>query len=146
MDGSGHDWVAQARQGDTTAFRHLVELHARPLFRVCVRITADDALAEDAVQEALYKAWRGLPAFDGRAAFATWLHQIAVNAALEQLRRNARHRAELIADDDEDDLLGSCDDDLPGPDAHAEGNEIGRRVQQQLSDLSALERAACVVR
>jgi len=144
------DWVERARQGDGQAFRRLVEQQARPLFRICVRITRDEALAEDAVQEALYKAWRGLPAFDGRAAFSTWLHQIAVNAALEQLRRNARHRHELSegdqADDETGDFLAAQGDDGPSPEDLARGDELTRRVDVQLARMSALERAAFVMR
>ena len=143
-------WVERAREGDTAAFKRLVDAHARPLFALCERITRDAALAEDAVQEALYKAWRGLAEFDGRAAFATWLHRIAVNAALEQLRRNARHRHETTestsAADDNADFLDGFGDEEPGPDEHAVGAQIGRRIQAQMQHLSALERAAFVLR
>lgn len=150
MDGTDVDWVARARQGEAQAFRRLVEAHARPLFRLCVRITRDEALAEDAVQEALYKAWRGLAEFDGRAAFVSWLNQIAVNAALEQLRRNARHRRELSHHDPDDaaggGLLDALGDDAPGPEEHADAAAIARRVDAQLENMSPLERAAFVLR
>jgi RNA polymerase sigma-70 factor (ECF subfamily) len=143
-------WVERARDGDQQAFRHLVEAHARPLFGVCVRITRDATLAEDAAQEALYNAWRHLPDFDGRSAFTSWLHRIAVNAALEQLRRNARHvhePAHAAADaDDEGDFLDLHADDAPGPDAHARSQEIERHTATNLAAMSALERAAFVMR
>lgn len=143
-------WVERARQGDTAAFRCLVDAHARPLFVLCERITRDAALAEDAVQEAFYKAWRGLAEFDGRAAFRTWLHRIAVNAALEQLRRNARHRHEVAvggsAHDDAADFLDAFGDEEPGPDEQAVGAQIGHRIRAQMQHLSALERAAFVLR
>ena len=150
MDGTDARWVADARLGQAQAFRRLVEVHARPLFHVCVRITRDEALAEDAVQEAFYKAWRGLPEFDGRAAFGTWLHRIAVNSALEQLRRNARHRHEASGSEDDgehdDALLERQGDDAPGPESHATGSEIERCIDRQLARMSALERAAFVMR
>src|SRR5262249_31017724 len=47
-------WIARARAGDATAFRHLVDANAGALFRVCARITGDRATAEDAVEEALF--------------------------------------------------------------------------------------------
>lgn len=150
MTDAALDWVALARNGDQTAFRRLVEAHARPLFGVCVRITRDATLAEDAVQEALYNAWRHLADFDGRAAFSTWLHRIGVNAALEQLRRNARHEHEPAPAaneaDDGADLLDLHADDAPGPDAHARGREIEKRTAAELQRMSALERAAFVMR
>jgi len=150
MTDAAQEWVDQARQGNQQAFRHLVEAHARPLFGVCVRITRDATLAEDAVQEALYDAWRHLADFDGRASFTTWLHRIAVNAALEQLRRDARHVHEapamLASDEDSADFLDLHADDAPGPDAHARGREIQRRTQVELDRMSALERAAFVMK
>lgn len=150
MDDSDAHWVERARAGDEAAFERLVDAHARPLFGVCVRITRDAVLAEDAVQEALCNAWRRLADFDGRAQFSTWLHRIGVNAALEQLRRNARHQRELTDGDRDDagagDFLDGFGDAEPGPDDHATGAEIGRRIQRQLDAMSDLERAAFVMR
>lgn len=141
-------WVADARRGDRSAFRRLVEAYARALFALCVRITRDATLAEDAVQETLINAWRHLPDFDGRSTFKTWLHRIAVNAALEQLRRNARHEGidAGAGDDAEDDFLLRQAADEPSPESHALGGEIGRQVDANLARMSAIERAAFVMR
>jgi len=148
MDDADDHWLARARDGDAQAFRCLVDAHARPLHRLCARIVHDPVLAEDAVQEAFYRAWRGLAEFDGRSAFSTWLHRISVNAALELLRRNARHRHELheTDDDDEGDFLAGFEGDAPGPQEHARSAEINRCIQQQLGRMSATERAAFVMR
>jgi len=142
-------WVAGARRGDRDAFRRLVEAHARGLFSLCVRITHDAALAEDAVQEALFNAYRHLGDFDGRSAFRTWLHRIAVNAALEQVRK--RKGRESVASDVEDDADG--EDFLlahaeggPGPDQHARGGEIRRHIEDHLGRMTLLERTAFVLR
>lgn len=145
------DPVPAARAGDAAAFRRLVDQHSRAVFQLCWRITRDETLAEDAAQEAFYRAWRGLPEFDGRAAFSTWLHQIAVNAALEQLRRNARHqqhRAELPTPeaDDPKDFLDFVDGELPGPDDHAAADGLQRRVGAELERMSVIERTAFVLR
>ena len=141
-------WVAAARGGDRNAYRQLVEAHARALFALCMRITRDAALAEDAVQEALFNAWRHLAGFDGRSSVKTWLYRIAVNAALEQLRRNARHEsvdAAVDADADGDFLLRHAADD-PTPEQHALGGEIGRHVEDNLARMTAIERAAFLLR
>jgi RNA polymerase sigma-70 factor (ECF subfamily) len=142
-------WVAAARRGDSNAFRHLVEAYARPLFALCVRITRDATLAEDAVQEALFNAWRHIGDFDGRSGFKTWLHRIAVNAALEQLRRNSRHEGVDVAgasDDEGDDFLLRQAADEPDPEQHALGNEIGRQVEANLARMTVIERAAFLLR
>ncbi|RNF86242.1 sigma-70 family RNA polymerase sigma factor [Lysobacter psychrotolerans] len=153
MDGGEPQWIPRARAGDEQAFRRLVEANARAVFQLCFRITRDAALAEDAVQEAFYKAWRAIGEFDGRATFSTWLHRIAANAALEQLRRNARHRRELTdtladegAEDTEPDFLAGLADDAPGPEAQASGTQIGQRIGLHLDRLSPAERAAFVMR
>lgn len=140
--------VAAARRGDRSAFRLLVEAYARMLFTLCVRITRDAALAEDAVQEALFNAWRHIAEFDGRSSFKTWLHRIAVNAALEQMRRNLRHEsADASAQGDDDDaFLLQRSADEPGPEQHALGDEIGRHVDDHLARMSVIERTAFVLR
>lgn len=137
-------WIASAAQGDSAAFRRLVEAHAGALFRVCARITGDRAIAEDAVQEALFNAWRHLRDFDRRAAFSTWLHRIAVNAALEQLRR--RGRADAAAGQDGDDPLADLVETAAGPERHARSAEIRRDVEAELARMSAFERTAFVLR
>ena len=144
-------WVADARRGDRNAFRRLVEVYARVLFTLCVRITRDAALAEDAVQEALFNAYKHLADFDGRSSFRTWLHRIAVNAALEQLRRNARHESVDMTgsananDDDEDFLLRQAGDD-PTPEQQAIGHELRRHVEANLERMTVIERAAFLMR
>lgn len=141
-------WAQAARRGDRDAFRRLVEAHARPLFALCARITRDAALAEDAVQEALFNAYRHLGDFDGRAAFRTWLHRIAVNAALEQLRRRGKH--EVVAADvdsgDDGDFLLALAADAPSPGRHARSAEITRCVDAELARMSVLERTAFLLR
>lgn len=141
------DAVAAARNGDALALRGLVERHSRSVFQLCWRITRDTALAEDAAQETFYKVWRALPEFDGRSAFATWLHRIAINAALETLRRQSRHlnpRVDATAVEDDEDLdpleLRACA--APNPLQRAEGAELRGRINEAMTQMSALERAA----
>ena len=140
-------WIAKARAGDTIAFRRLVDAHASALFRVCARITGDHAIAEDAAQEAFFNAFRHLRDFDGRAAFSTWLHRIGVNAALEQMRRRGRIEAPLPeTEDDDGGVFAGAFDETPGPDRHASGAELGRRIETELARMTALERTAFVLR
>ena len=139
-------WVAQASQGDAAAFRHLVEAHSSALFRVCARITGDKALAEDAVQEAFFNAYRHLREFDGRAAFSTWLHRIAVNAALEQMRKRNRVEAALPEGEEGDDVFTAAFEPPPGPERHATSAELRRDIETELARMSVIERTAFVLR
>lgn len=140
-------WIARARAGDATAFRHLVDANAGALFRVCVRITGDRATAEDAVQEALFSAFRHLADFDGRATFSTWLHRIAVNAALMQVRKRRHLEVPLpqVREDDDTVLFDSADES-PTPYRHAVSAEIRRDVEAELARMTPIERAAFVLR
>lgn len=78
--------IAAQTDGGAALERLLAE--ARPkLLSLAMRVLGDADEAEDAVQDAMIKVWRHLGRFEGRAAFTTWLHRIAVNAALDRLRR-----------------------------------------------------------
>lgn len=137
--------MAAARAGDRAAFGRLVEAHARQVFRVCFRITGSEAMAEDAVQETFIRAWRKLAGFDDRSAFSTWLHRVAVNSALEQLRREKRHAAE--PEPEADALAGPAwTDGAPSPERETESAAASRHISIALTELSPLERAAFVMR
>lgn len=78
--------VARARDGDSEAFRMLVEGHSRAVYRLAHRMTGSPQDAEDVVQETFLKAYRQLGRFESRANFGTWLHLIAVNCAIDLIR------------------------------------------------------------
>jgi RNA polymerase sigma-70 factor (ECF subfamily) len=136
--------VERARRGDAEAFRELVESHSPKVFRLAYRITGDEASAEDAVQETFLRAYRSLGRFDSRSQFGTWLHRIAVNTAVELVRKQQRHRSrheEMPAGGGEP--LPSSD---PGPDRLALGQEVERAVRSALAGLSPMERTAFILR
>jgi len=82
--------VARARDGDQDAFRELVEPYRAELHLHCYRILGSIQDAEDALQEALLAAWRGLGGYEERASVRTWLYSIATNRALNMLRAAKR--------------------------------------------------------
>ena len=88
---------------DGRGFAVLVERHRRELHRHCQRILRSPERAEDAVQEALLRAWRAREEFAGRATARSWLHRIATNACLDEARRAAaRGPAAVPLDEDAD--------------------------------------------
>jgi RNA polymerase sigma-70 factor, ECF subfamily len=136
--------IAAARRGDRAAFRRLVDAHARGIFPVCYRILGDAGLAEDAVQEALINAFRALDRFDERASFGTWLHRIAVNAALG-LQRTRRNDDPLPEDDAP--VTGSVlTDRTVAPSDLASGEQLSAAMSRSLQGLTAMERTAFVLR
>lgn len=93
-----HALVRAAGAGDTGAFEQLYRKHSRRVYAVLWRLCGHEARAEDLVQEAFVRAWQALPAFRFESAFSTWLHRLAVNTALMELR--SRRGAEALEDDD----------------------------------------------
>jgi RNA polymerase sigma-70 factor (ECF subfamily) len=85
--------VAAANLGDRAALDTLLRRHQGRIYALCRRMTGNDADAYDATQEALLAICRGLPRFDGRAAFTTWMYRVATNACLDELRRRGRRPA-----------------------------------------------------
>jgi RNA polymerase sigma-70 factor (ECF subfamily) len=82
--------VAAAAAGDHEAFRVLVEPIRRELHLLSYRMLGSFHDAEDVVQDAQLKAWRGLNAYDGRASFRTWMFKVVMNTSLDALRTRRR--------------------------------------------------------
>ena len=136
--------VARARDGDSEAFRVLVDRHSRALFRLAFRMTGNAHDAEDVVQEAFLKAYRGLDGFDERSQFGSWLYRIAANCAFDVLRARQRRDGRLESMDEGDWADPPAPE--PGPDRLALGEDVRRRVDAALSRMSPRERAAFVLR
>jgi RNA polymerase sigma-70 factor (ECF subfamily) len=84
--------TVEADNRDQAAFRALFEEHRTQLEAHCYRMLGSLQDAEDALQETMVKAWRALPAFEGRSSFSTWCHRIATNICIDMLRRGPRRR------------------------------------------------------
>ena len=85
-----------ARQGDEAAFARLVEAHRRPLHAHCYRMLGSVHDADDALQDTLLAAWKGLGGFAGTGSFRSWLYRIATNASI---RVGERRRRRLLTPD-----------------------------------------------
>src|SRR5229473_1784817 len=123
--------LARARQGDSDAFRALVERHSQQAFRLAFRLTGNEHDAEDVVQESFLRAYKQLGRFESRANFGTWLYRITANCAIDLMRaRQARHdvsRGERL-----DANVHQPTTAAPGPDRMAQSAEIERTVQGAL--------------
>ena len=86
-DSKQTDALARAQAGDHEAFALLYSLHKRRIYSLCLRMVGNIAEAEDLTQEAFLQLHRKISTFRGDSAFSTWLHRLAVNVVLMQLRR-----------------------------------------------------------
>ncbi len=85
-----HDLLEAARRGDEHAYRELVEAYRGELHAHCYRMTGSVHDAEDALQDALLRVWRGLGSFEGRSSLRSWLYRIATNACLDLIERRRK--------------------------------------------------------
>lgn len=119
-----------ASEGDARAIRTLYDRFAPRVYAVVRRIAGDDDLAQDYAQEAWIRAIRALPTFRGDARFSTWLHRIAVNAALQAVRKSrTRLKRETPAT-----VEGGRDHDLAVPPKHGDAF-LQRRLAGALDEL-----------
>jgi RNA polymerase sigma-70 factor, ECF subfamily len=131
-----HDLMARVARGDERALRVLARRHAAGALRLARRILGSEALAEEIVQEALWRVWRAAPRWRPDAAFRTWFYRVVTNLCL-----NARRRpAELP-------LNAAGDPVDPAPDAAAalEAGERDRRLAAAIDALPPRQRAAIVL-
>lgn len=123
--------IAAAQRGDRAALDRLLRDNHHRIYAVCRRVTANDADAADACQEALLAIVRGLPRFDARARFSTWSYRVAVNASLDELRRRGRRPAPT-----DEVLLDRADTD-PGPGQVAERLDVDAALDRLAPDFRA---------
>ena len=83
----------RAIDGEEEAFSRLIDPYRRQLHAHCYRMLGSTADAEDALQDTLLAAWRGLPRFEGRSSLRSWLYTIATNVCLRAIERRPRRRA-----------------------------------------------------
>ena len=116
--------VERARRGDRPALETLLRRHHRRIHLLCHRLCRERGDAEDATQNALLAIVRGLPGYDGSAAFTTWSHRVTSNACLDELRRRSRRPVPL----DHSGAPGGGDD-VASPDGEGRwsSNAVGSR-------------------
>ena len=138
--------VARARDGDLEAFRSLVEEHSSYLFGVVYRLTRHPEDARDVVQDTWLKAHTQLGRFEARADVRTWLTRIAINCAIDHLRKSGRRTAVQSADLEDGPIAAQVRAVEPAPDRQVLAGEIQTRVTETMSRLTEIERAAFTLR
>jgi RNA polymerase sigma-70 factor (ECF subfamily) len=136
------DTVALARAGDEEAFRRLTEPYRHELHVHCYRMLGSVADADEALQDTVVAAWRGLAGFEGRSSLRTWLYRIATNRCLNARRRAGRRPAEPVPpfDPPEPTRRGDVTWLGPYPDALLPEGTTVRRETIELAFVAGLQR------
>jgi RNA polymerase sigma-70 factor (ECF subfamily) len=131
------DVIAAAQSGDRAALDQLLAAARPRMVGLALRILGDADEAEDAVQEAMVKVWRNVGRFEGRASLTTWLHRIAVNAALDRIRRRSAASTPTRLEPDEQRAQESdVADETPEQSyARAQVGAVVRRALRRLSPI-----------
>ena len=151
----------RAQSGDEGAFTELVQAHHGELRAYCYRMLGSVHDADDALQDALLRAWRGLPGFQGRGSVRSWLYSIATNTALDVTRHKCRRELPVTfgpAADYGTPVAGAVTEPVwlePYPDHWLEGGPEARYEQREavelafmimLQQLPPLQRAVLILR
>ncbi|HVU48431.1 MAG TPA: RNA polymerase sigma factor [Terracidiphilus sp.] len=128
--------LVRAQAGDHQAFAQLYALHKRRIYSLCLRMVGNVAEAEDLTQEAFLQLHRKISTFRGDSAFSTWLHRLAINVVLMQLRKKGLSLISL------DEAMEPAPEDGPGrsfgaPDLTLSGAIDRLALERAVSDLPA---------
>ena len=144
--------VAETLAGNQLSFQLLVERYQSRMFALVRHYTRNPVEVEDIVQDTFLKAFTRLPGFAQQSSFYTWLCRIAINTALDFLKRCGRNPVKGV----EDPELGLGSDPLdagrpavssmPAPDARLERVELARITQSVLDELPEIFRTVLVLR
>lgn len=85
---SEYELVKLSKEGNIEAFSKLIDLYRQKVFQTCMGFLHSRDDAEDLTQDIFIKVWNSLKSFDERSTFSTWLYRIAVNSAINQVRKN----------------------------------------------------------
>lgn len=131
--------IVKAQSGDRNAYGELVRHYHPGVIKVIFRMCGDGELAQDAAQEAFIQAWLHLSTFRSGTSLRNWLYRIAINVALDVLRRDTK-----TADTDFETL--PMPDPLAGPEAALLQKERTVAVQQAILALTEASRSVLVLR
>jgi RNA polymerase sigma-70 factor (ECF subfamily) len=145
------DLTLRARGGDAAAFELIMRRHNRLLFRAARGIVADDAEAQDVVQDAYLRAFTSLDSYRGDAALGTWLARIAINVALDVQRRKGRtvpidESPEMNDEPAAEHAMSFADTRNEGPDTAAERGQLRALLQAAIERLPPIYRSVFILR
>ena len=131
-----HETLAKAQAGDHRAFAQIYSQHKRRIYSLCLRMVGSVSEAEDLTKEAFLQLHRKIATFRGDSAFSTWLHRLAINVVMMQLRKKGLSLISL------DEAMEPAAEDRPGrsfgePDLNLSGAIDRLALQRAIDNLPA---------
>jgi RNA polymerase sigma-70 factor (ECF subfamily) len=141
--------IKQITEGDINQYRILVERYQQMIFRTCMGFLHDRDDADDLVQDIFIQAYQALPQFRQQSSFSTWLYRIAVNAALNKVRKNSRsfllsYPNSFSESDDRDNTVANVSD-YENPEEILIRDEHRAWIQKALDSLPTNQRTALIL-
>jgi len=140
--------IARILAGERELYHDLIRPYERGLYLAAYSVLQNEADAEDAVQEAVIKAYRGLAAFRGEARFSTWLMSITLNEARSRWRKKSGEKLDFLSDSEEggDYTPSVLADWRYIPSEELERKELRRLLQEAIARLSPEYREILILR
>jgi RNA polymerase sigma-70 factor (ECF subfamily) len=153
-DSSGEDaerdirLMGLVRNGDTEAFRELVEAHQMRVVGTITRMLGDENEAEDLAQQVFVRVWKSAARWEPTAKFTTWLYTILRNLVFNECRRRARHHTHSLdaAIEDDDHPQQFADGNVKAPDTSLLDAEMQDAIERAIRELPEQQRLAVVMR
>jgi RNA polymerase sigma-70 factor, ECF subfamily len=142
------EWIARILNGERDLFHELIRPYEHAVYLTALSVLRDTAEAEDAAQEAMIKAYRGLSSFRGDAKFSTWLTTITLNEARSRLRKTARVKLESLdnTEQKEDYTPFLVADWREIPSETLEREELANHIERAIEGLPASYREVFLLR
>lgn len=139
--------VRLAKRDDTLAYEELVARHRDKVYARAFSMMRNEDDAFDLSQEAWIKGWQRLQQFQGDSSFATWMTRIVINLCLDLMRKQKRQRAESIESlaEESGGVERQMPVDEPNPTAGLEREELRKRIDQALAQLSEAHRTVLIL-
>ena len=148
---SDQDLIQKAKQGNMVAFEQLVQRYDKRVFTIAASYVQSSEDAKDIYQEVFIRVYRGLPKFEYRSEFSTWLYRVTTNVCLSHRARHKKHEHTSLDQEHEEDegTTRTMKDSLDGgssTDQKAMSAEISTHVGEALDRLSPQQRMVFTLR
>ena len=144
MSPTDNELIEQSKAGNLAAFEQLIYRYDKDVFTVASRFTQNADDAKDIYQDVLLRVYRGLPSFEGRSEFSTWLFRITTNVCLTY-RSRKKKTMEVSLYGENGDALEELVEGMTADDSTHAG-DIARRIQEAMNELSPRQKIVFTLR